>query len=537
MVSVPRFSTGFYRCVTLFLILTVVFLAHSLSLNNGFVNWDDDVHLTENPAVLSLDASNIKEIFTTTVNHTYIPLTVLSFAVEHYFFGYNPLFYHLNNILLHLVVTALIIAFARRLGLSFVAAGLAGLIFGIHPLHVESVAWVTERKDVLYAVFYMLSLLVYLRYLDARRAKYLILSIMLAVLSMLAKPMALSLPLVLVVCDWFYAGRLKWRDIFNKFYYLAFLGPIAWATYVFHADMVEPQAWSNVLVWIWCFMFYLGKFLVPGETMLFYPLPFPVALHNPSYLFTIIYFIAFCALLWIGRRNRLLLFAAMFYTVSIFFLLRFNVTLDGVADRFMYLPSAGWCMFVAVAVEKAWANSKRNIPVFYGILIALAMVLSGAVAQTQARTLVWRDSVALWSNQLEGNTQTGTWAAYTKLADAYAEQGKLPEALNAYQRAIERKGNVADPYFGMADVYKTMGDLDEAAALYAEALRHDPRHFQALFELARIYQSRGRAEEALALDRRAIEANPLNEKIYRAVLATYQDDQIIGPQIQTLLGK
>jgi len=139
----------------LVLVLSVVFFAFLPALKNGFVFWDDDTHLYQNVAVHTLDAEHIGKIFTNKVNEIYIPLTSLSFAVERHFFGRGPFVYHLINLLLHLAIVAFIFWLGLRLGLSALGSGAAALLFGIHPLHVESVAWVTERKDVLYSFFYM----------------------------------------------------------------------------------------------------------------------------------------------------------------------------------------------------------------------------------------------------------------------------------------------------------------------------------------------------------------------------------------------
>jgi len=141
------------------------------------VSWDDPIFLTENRDVRGLNAEHIKAMFGHTVNQTYVPLTSLSFAIEHHFFGYNPFVYHLDNILLHLAVCALVYLFCLQLGLSRLSAGIATIIFGLHPLRVESVAWVTERKDVLYAFFYMLALNHYCRFCRDRRKRFFVLTL------------------------------------------------------------------------------------------------------------------------------------------------------------------------------------------------------------------------------------------------------------------------------------------------------------------------------------------------------------------------
>ncbi|MCK5581082.1 MAG: hypothetical protein KAJ18_07385, partial [Candidatus Omnitrophica bacterium] len=177
--------------IGIFCVFLLIFIAYLPALQNDFVNWDDDAHLFQNQFIQSF---NVQDIFTTTVNRTYIPLTSLSFAIEYYFFGEDPFVYHFNNVLLHLLVTGFVFQFGLRIGLSLTASTVGALIFGLHPMHVESVAWVTERKDVLYAFFYMLALLCYCSYVSSlatkRKGILLVATMVLGVLSALAKPMA-----------------------------------------------------------------------------------------------------------------------------------------------------------------------------------------------------------------------------------------------------------------------------------------------------------------------------------------------------------
>ena len=240
-------------------IVLLVFFVYTPALENGFVNWDDDVHSTRNQFIRSLDFRHIKEIFTTTVNKIYIPLTTLSFAVERHFFGLDPFVYHLNNILLHIFVTICVFMFSFHCGLSLSGATIAALIFGVHPMHVESVAWVTERKDVLYASFFMLSLLSYSHYIKTgcEKIRYFLFTMVLGFLSVLAKPMALSLPMVLFVLDWFYRRKISVASLIEKALVAFLLAPVVWVTYQAHARMLELVFPRSLLLWIWNLTFYL----------------------------------------------------------------------------------------------------------------------------------------------------------------------------------------------------------------------------------------------------------------------------------------
>jgi hypothetical protein len=197
------------RNLSLQKILIVVFLAvatflvFSPVLKAGFLNWDDTTHLTGNDTIRSLNWNNVKKIFSTTVNDTYIPLSLLSYALEFRFFAYNPLVYHLDNLLLHIALVILVFYFAMQMGLNLRAAFIAALLFAVHPMRVESVAWITERKDMLYGIFYVLALMAYWQYLKNKKLSYYIWALVCCLFSIAAKPMAFSLPFALFLFDWF----------------------------------------------------------------------------------------------------------------------------------------------------------------------------------------------------------------------------------------------------------------------------------------------------------------------------------------------
>lgn len=233
--------------IVLVLVLAITFCVFSYTLHNGLLNWDDGAHLWGNPLVRSLSLENIVRIFTTDTARNYIPLTIFSFAVEYHWFGLNPLVYHLTNLVLHLAVTGLLFLLALRMGLSATGAGLAALLFGIHPLHVESVAWVTERKDVLYAFFYMLAIIFWWSYItDGRRMSY-VYSVLFGALSVLAKPMALSLPLVLCLFDWLRQRPLR-QTVMEKIPHVLCIVPVVGITFVMNIRFPDLSGGGHFLL-------------------------------------------------------------------------------------------------------------------------------------------------------------------------------------------------------------------------------------------------------------------------------------------------
>ncbi|MGB0932463.1 MAG: hypothetical protein ACPGVB_16895, partial [Chitinophagales bacterium] len=184
--------------LTLGVVLLLTFVVFFPSLQNGFVNYDDTVYVYENPYIQSLSSENLHQIFTKPMAHNYHPLTMLSLAVNYHFSELNPFGYHLTNLLLHLanVFWVFWLVFwlsGKRIEMSVIVS----LLFGIHPMHVESVAWIAERKDVLYAFFFLPALIAYIRYIKTRKWSFLVASLLLFTFSLFSKPAAIILPLLL----------------------------------------------------------------------------------------------------------------------------------------------------------------------------------------------------------------------------------------------------------------------------------------------------------------------------------------------------
>jgi len=466
------FST---RGLLLFVILLITFIAFFPSLQSGFTNWDDEGHFLLNPHVVHFDIEHILQNFQSTVNLTYIPLTTLSFAIEYHFFGLNPFVFHLDNLLLHLAVVFLVFYFALRMGLDLEAAVLSALLFGIHPMRVESVAWITERKDVLYAFFYMLSLNSYCRFIDERKKIFYGLSILYGFLSILAKPMALSLPLILWLCDWFKGREFTRKILWEKIPYFLFIIPIAWMTYSLNARLPEASMGSGFLTWIWTFTEYISKFLFPFNISPLYTLPKPVAISNPFYITALLLLASIFIFVVVFRNIRLLKFAFLYYFFSIFFLLRFDDLKDIniVADRFMYLPSLGFCLLIGFFIKEVsrQARAKGRLvlrSLFYMLIIFYSLLLS----KTFLQNYVWEDSFSLWSNIIRHNPQTAF--AYYNKAKVYEFIRDFDSALEDYNKSIEINPGFVESYHDRGNIYQMKGQYDLALADFNKAVELNP---------------------------------------------------------------
>jgi len=507
------------RLVFLFLvvILTLTFISFLPSLKSGFIRGDDYTHLLNNNMVRSLAFHNILHIFKSTINDTYIPLTILTFVVEYHFFQFNPAVYHLVNLLLHLGIVSIIFFLAFKMGLTLWAASLAALLFGIHPMHVESVAWITQRKDVLYGLFYMLAVYQYWRYLENKKIIIYILTLGFGLLSMLAKPMALSLPLIFLLFDWIYMKELKWSDVYEKIPHFFYIVPIAWITFSRNASAyaIHENLGKAVLTFVWTLIFYIQRFIFPYKLQFDYYLPQPISIYNIQYYLAVVCFLLIIFFAIRNRRNHWFLFAISYYFLSIFFLLRFGFgsKFDIVADRFMYLPSLGFCLLFGVFCAKRmnWLQMRNRF--FYRLfLICLVLIFFILSNKTFRQCKIWNNSISFYSHIIryvptaKAYTNRGvalfdlnsydlalvdfnnaikinpdSFAAYNNRGLIYMKKDQNQFAFDDFQKAIEINLECASCYNNKGTLYKKIGQLDKSIVNFTKAIEYDQK-FAAAYE-------------------------------------------------------
>jgi tetratricopeptide (TPR) repeat protein len=505
----------------LLVLLAVVFFAFSPSLKNQFVNWDDPTHFLDLKHIRAFTIPNLKQIFSEHINATYIPLTTLSFALEYHFVQYNSFIYHLDNILLHLLVVILVFSFLKRMGLSFLAAGLGAFLFGIHPMRVESIAWVTERKDVLYASLYLLALHSYLSFIQTKKKRFYVLTFLLGLLSILAKPMALSLPLILLLMDWYF-GRTDWkRNILEKLPFFAYVIFLARLTQSQNTDAfaIDQSLFHSTLIFVWTFSAYLLKFLFPVTLTPLYQLPEPISLANTHYLGAIVVFISFFALLWKLRRQKLFLFSILFYLLSMFFLLRINkiYNVDVIADRFIYLPSLGFCLLFGIAIEKVWRLPKWKTLAIGGVII----IFSSLIYKTYHQNMIWKDSLTLWNHVLKHEPRVAF--AYNNRGIYYEEHGQFDLALSDYNETIKILPTYIKTYIHRGIIYGKKGEYDLALKDLSRVIASRPDDWAALNNRGNIYQIQEKYELAIADYEQSIRINPNVETTFDNRGASYSE--------------
>ncbi|HLD30394.1 MAG TPA: hypothetical protein VJC03_08625, partial [bacterium] len=292
--------------VALFFIATVTFLSLSPVLRASFLNIDDNTYVTQNSDITTLSWQGVKRVFSSSYVSMYIPVTMLSYSLEYRFFRLNPAAYHTTNLLLHIANCCLVFWLVLLLsGNNMPAAFFTALFFGIHPLRVESVAWIAERKDVLCALFFIGTLISYSYYKLSGRKKFYYVSFALFVFALLSKPMTVTLPFVMLLFDHYYRGRLSLTDLKEKIPFLttAFLGGVVTLITQGSTNAISTahSFLSNVLVAAHGILFYLWKTLVPVDLSAYYP--YPAHVMTARFLLSPVLLALLILLVWKGARR------------------------------------------------------------------------------------------------------------------------------------------------------------------------------------------------------------------------------------------
>ena len=485
-------------------------------LQGDFV-WDDQGHFESNLIIRRLTFPRLAEIFTSTVYDIYIPLTVFSFALEYPISHGAPFFSHLNNLLLHLGVMFLVYRLALQAGGTERAAGMAALIFGIHPLHVEAVAWISSRKDVLSTFFYLLALLQYMTYLRTKERVRYLLMLLFGLLSMLAKPMAASLPVILLVCDSFTGRRLTRTVLLEKLPLALMLFPLAWITLTRNIGHGTAPVSTQILAWTWTGMFYIQKFFIPLGLCPLYDWPGPVSWRTGAYLNAVLAGVLACTALFILRNKKWFYFPFLFYLGTIFLVLRTNPSsagLNPVADRFMYLPSLGFCLAIGAVCDRLPTVFENKMPGrFPWMQAAAAAVVCGLVLSAFQQALIWKDGYSLWGYVLSRNPLNPV--AHYNLGLTFLRDDDKGAAKEHFLAAARVHSTDARNYNNLGNLFYEEGRFQEAKSYFATAVRLNPDYAQAYSNYGVVLMEEGdyvRAQELLV---HAAVLDPLQPDIFK----------------------
>ncbi|RIH63212.1 tetratricopeptide repeat protein [Mariniphaga sediminis] len=490
----------------LFLVI-FTFLLFSPSLKYEFVNWDDDVNIYENSNVVRFD---VKGIFSDHVIGNYNPLSTLTFAIEYRFAGESPWLYHLNNLLLHIFCTLLVFMLMRKMGLSFLVAFLVALLFGIHPMRTESVVWITERKDVLFGAFYLLSLIFYTDYVRQKKGWLFVLSLGMFTLSLLAKIQAVALAPTLLLMDYWFSRHLDRKLILEKipFFLLALATGIVGIWFLRQQGSLDAGSSFPILqrlfIGSYSFVVYSLKAFVPWEMSAIYPYPEKI---SALFYLSMVPALAIISIPFIKfRSNKILTYGILFFLFNIVFLLQVVGAGQGfLADRFTYIPYVGLFLIVAKTTEIVTDKMHRQRAFIYSVLTGYLILLSFG---TYSRTKVWQNSETLWTDVIEKYPDTPL--PYNNLGHYLRRQNQPERALENYNKAIQLKPDKSKTYNNRGKIYFDRGDIDKALADYNKAIELEPNFANALANRGSVYGVKQEWEKALNDFNKALELDPLN---------------------------
>ena len=506
-----------YRTLLLSLALVVSFAAFLPVLRNDFIDWDDPVYVTQNPAVLDLSPHGIKNIFTSFHYGLYKPLVIFSFAVENHFFGLSSAAFHCDNLLLHLCNVAVVFFIFLRLCASAEAAFAIALLFGIHPMHVESVAWIVERKDTLYALFFLLSFYTYLRYRDGGGLRVYALSCGLFVLSLMCKPMGVTLPAVLLLADYYKGRKISRETVYDKlffcaaalFFLLLNMGS-AGAADVYY----RPQGYThlhNLLVASYGFLLYVIKAFFPFNLSVLYPYPqVQNGVLPAAYMVAPLQAAVLCgATIFLARRNRAALFGFAFFAVTLAPGLQWAAVAPSVAfDHYSYVSYLGLFFPLALFLDEWRKNPRWRKTVLTGFCAVAALFC----VLTWQRALVWRDSVTLWSDVLVNYPDAGL--ALNKRGYEFYRMGLLDAAIGDFTRAIAQNPAYLEALVNRGNVYARKGDFPNALLDYNTAAANGRETAPILNNRGNALRGMGRYAEAEMQYLRAEAMEPENGLVH-----------------------
>ena len=488
----------------------------------GFV-WDDDIWY-ESQAVL--EWSGIGTIWSwpsgMEKERHYWPLTYSTFWLEHKIWGLEPVGYHVVNVLLHLLNSLLLWRLLLRLAVP--GAWVVATVFAVHPLHVESVAWIIERKDVLSGLFYLTAVLVWLRFLEQPRPWRYGLALLLFTAGLLSKSAVVTLPAALLIVQWWKAGRIAGKDVqrLAPFFLVALLitaGDLySYELERFNLDYSWPE---RVLIASRALWFYAGKLAWPTNLSVIYPL-WDISLGDPwAWLYPAAAMVL-AGVLWLARHRigRGPLAGALFFAVTLSPALGFvnygYMQYSLVADRFQYLACIG---VMAVIVGAAVPGANRlpgGLKMGATGLLMVLLALLGTMTWRQAG--IYRDTVALFSHVVSLNPNARN--AHRNLGIGLMNSGSLEEALAAATIASAQRPNEARSYSLLGRILEDLQRMEEAEANYRRCLELDPRDKEALKYLATYNFNRKRYREGLDLYRKLAEIEPDNAKTHNNIGAT-----------------
>jgi tetratricopeptide (TPR) repeat protein len=519
--NLPSRSTLIGIVVGFFLL---TFIIYFVSLGNRFVAWDDNYVIDFNPVIHGLTIPNITKAFTTFVDpELYDPLTFISYQIDYTLDGLKPFIFHLDNLIQHTLNAILVVWLIFLLSKKKWIALVCGILFAVHPLNVEAVAWASARKDTLSTLFFLLTLISYLYYRSNTKKWIYALGLFFFLCGLLSKVMVLTVPFVLLLIDYLEHRVINRRMLLEKIPY--FLLPLPFGIVALFGKTRAVTSASPIdvlLAFIKGTMFYLEKLCVPIHLSVLYPYSQTVSILSPDFFLPVIGLIILLFIAWFFRnRFREITFGILFYLITLVPTV-FNVfkggTLYFASDRYVYISEIGIFFMVATVIfslctqVSSAQQSLIRLRTASGIIGCLAIVFA-TLAYKQS--LVWQNTQTLFVQTLK--YYPNAVAARINLGFVYSASGLLDQAMQQFNAGLQTNPTNALLVTNIAGVYDKQGKTEDAIAEYKKAIAMDPKQPDAVYGLGSVYEKQGKLDDAFALYTKTQELDPTYVGVYNGL--------------------
>jgi len=495
-----------FHVLLIYLLLAIItFIAFEQVRHNDFIEYDDTLYVTQNQhtkAGLTLD--NVRWAFTAKDAANWHPLTWLSHMLDCRLFGLDPKWHHLVNLLFHTANTLLLFWVLKDMTGALWQSAFVAALFALHPLHVESVAWVAERKDVLSTLFWLLTIIAYVRYARQRSIIWYIGTLFLFALGLMAKPMLVTLPFVLLLLDYWPLKRLTYYPLSAIRYPLLEKLPLfalsaissiitffvqrAFGAVSSLEKLRFVHRVDNTLV---SYLRYIGKMLCPTNLGVLYPLH-PLPDWKPIIAFVILIIIT-VDVIYFARQHRYLAFGWFWYIGTLVPVIGLvQVGTQSMADRYTYVPLIGIFIMLAWGAAELLQNWKYRKP---ALVIAASAILLVLLICTRIQIRYWKNSITLYEHTLT-ITKNNSVMNFN-LAHAYQSQNNIDQAVKYYLEAIRIRPKDPEAHNNLAAIFVEQNKLDDAVAYFRKAVEIKPAYADAYYNLGRALQQQGKFNEAI----------------------------------------
>jgi len=504
------FSTYRTYFICLALVLAAFAVFHRL-LNSKFVDYDDALYAFSNQYVKAgLTSESIKWAFTAKFAANWHPLTWLSHIIDCQLFGLNPAGHHFTSLLLHIANTLLLFLVLKDLTDTVWQSAFVASLFALHPLHVESVAWIAERKDVLSTLFWLLTMAAYVRYIKQRSVIWYTVTLLLFALGLMAKPMLVTLPFVLLLLDYWPLQRLNRNAAYEKTPFFILSAVSSTITFLVQRKggaMLDIEALpldvrsANAVV---SYLRYIGKMIWPTRLAVFYPYYKNELLLWQVAAAALLLALVSILVIRLASKHRYLPVGWFWYLGTLVPVIGLvQVGSQSMADRYTYIPYTGLFIIAAWGVPEVFAGLRRK-KIVLGVLAGAALIACSAASYIQVG--YWRNSITLFEHTLAVTRNNNM--ILNNLANTLAAQGKYEEAIVYFEQIIRNDKNDSGAYNNLGNALSSLGRYDEAISRYLESIRINPNRANAHSNLGIALASQGRLDEAITHYRKALEIEP-----------------------------